>query len=72
MAALTVVITYNAASGEVSPRVTSLTSGGTAYASITAANLRLTQDLLEKAAKMMNDARGQSATESALEHAGGR
>ena len=53
MATSTIVVTYNAASGEVSPRVTSFTVGGTAFGSLTATQIRLAQGLLESAAKLI-------------------
>lgn len=50
MATLTVVITYSGTLG-TDPEVTSYTSGGTAFASLTAAELKNTAELLLKAHK---------------------
>jgi hypothetical protein len=53
MATSTIVITYTAATGEKDAKVTSMTVGGTAYASLTAANVRDTAFLLNEGAKLL-------------------
>ncbi len=53
MATSTLVITYNAASGEVSTKVTSATVDATAYASLTAAQVRLTASLASQLAALL-------------------
>jgi hypothetical protein len=54
MATSKIVITYDAASGEVGNKVTSFTVGGTAYASLTATPIRLAADILEQSAKLIS------------------
>ena len=53
MATSTIVITYDAASGEVSTKVTSLTVGGSAFTSLSATEIRLGASLCEQAAKLL-------------------
>jgi hypothetical protein len=51
MATQTIVITYTAGSGNNGDEVTSFTVGGTAYGSLTAANVQQSIRLMKKAVK---------------------
>lgn len=54
MATATVVITYTPATGDAKAKTTSMTVGGVAYASLTAAAIRDTTFLLRDAAKTLS------------------
>lgn len=73
MAALTLVLTYNPEDGTKSSKTTSLTVNGTAYGSLTATQIRLALDTMDKASKMLLNGGGTlNATEFHKFAAGGK
>jgi hypothetical protein len=65
MATSTIVITYTAASGDASTKVTSATVGGTAYASLTQTDVKLAASLCSQLAALLRSPAQEAAAGAA-------